>query len=91
MTENKNFLSKFKNLHLSAIGIGWYRVITSLDAFIDGKQPEIVGPFLTRMSATQLPERMGARIYFPSTKIEFHILKPQGTKKPDPSEFEKIR
>jgi len=34
---------------------------------------------------------MAARTYFPLTQIEFHFLKSQGTKKPDPSEFERVK
>ncbi|MFA6016847.1 MAG: hypothetical protein WC744_02065 [Patescibacteria group bacterium] len=92
MTEaSKGLLGKLKNLHLPAIGIGWYRVVTSLDTAIENKQPEYVGPFPSRNSATPLPDRIASRIYFPSAQVEFHIFKPQGTKKPDKSEFERVK
>lgn len=92
MTEApKGIFSKLKNLHLPAIGIGFYRVESSFDTILEGSKPEYVGPFFSKISATPLPERMGQRDYNHVTQIEFHIFKPQGTKKPAKSEFERVR
>ena len=79
-----------KHINLNALAIGYYRIQTSLESAINVSEPEITGPYPSKKLATPLWQRMGARIYFPLTRVEFHIFKPKGAIKPDQSELAKI-
>ncbi|OGK09309.1 hypothetical protein A2767_03685 [Candidatus Roizmanbacteria bacterium RIFCSPHIGHO2_01_FULL_35_10] len=82
--------SHHKGFHLPTLAVGFYRVTESLNNAIEGSQPEIKGPYPNKLSATPLPQRMNARIYFPISRVEFHFFKPEGAIPPNPVELEKF-
>ncbi|OGK10450.1 hypothetical protein A2767_01175 [Candidatus Roizmanbacteria bacterium RIFCSPHIGHO2_01_FULL_35_10] len=79
-----------KGFQLSVLAPGFYRIIDFLDNTFKGRK-KIVGPYPNKKLATPAHDKMAARVYFPTTRVEFHFFKPEGAVRLDPSELEKIK